>query len=320
MKIKKITLLAILASLTLTGCGASSTYDNSYGITSNSMAADSYKGGAYSESYDYITDDDYATESSSQVSNTNNNESKTKYEQKLIYTCNISLETLNYSDTVRDIKKRISDFNGFIESESEYSTNYNWYNQDSSGTMHVRLTVRVPSEKYDDFINSLEGDGKILSKVSNVENITKSYYETSALIDSLKIQEQRLLSMLDVADTIDDMITVERRLTEVQSQLNVYNTRLATYDMDVDYSVVNLNIDEVEVYTPVVKTSTFFDRLKNTIKDSWESFWNILEGLLFFIIRLVPITVIFVPIITLIVKIMKKIKKRRKTVNKNENK
>ena len=307
MKIKKVALAAVLTSLILTGCGASGAYNN--GFVSDSITSNSVAGAG---SYDSSFKGDYSyTESAPTDLETTYEKTESAYEQKLVYTCHISLETLNYSDTVKDIKQRIGSFGGFIESEYEYDTNSRWYYNDSNGTMHLRITVRIPSDRYDDFINSLEGDGKITSKESNVDNVTRSYYETTALIESLKIQEERLLQMLDVADTIEDMITVEKRLTEVQSQLNIYNTRLATYDLDVEYSTVNLNIDEVEIYTPTIKTTTFFDRLKNTIKDSWDSFWDILENLLFFIIRMIPIVIIFTPIVILIIFLKKKLKARR---------
>lgn len=55
--------------------------------------------------------------------------------------------------------------------------------------------------------------------------------------------------MLKSADKIEDMITVEARLTEVQTELNKQKTLLSSMDMDVDYSTINLNIEEVLEYS-----------------------------------------------------------------------
>lgn len=301
--IKNIFILIFIPIL-LSGCSSS--------ITTNEVASDSFSqsnGGAFIESgdYNYSFEEDYIESTSTDISGS-------QYSEKLVYTCNIRLETLNYTDTIKSIKNKVSGFNGFIEYEYEYDTNYNWYSDEINlGTMHMNLTIRIPSNRYDEFISSLDGDGKILSKSSNVDNITKEYYDISAVIESLKIQEARLITMLESAETIDDMIAVEKRLTEVQTQLNRYKTSLATMDMGVEYSTIELNIDEVRNYTDIKDNNTFLSRLNNTLKESWKSFWSILEGLLFFIIRMIPVVIIFIPIgfiiWILIIKIKKIIKK-----------
>lgn len=128
--------------------------------------------------------------------------------------------------------------------------------------------------------------------------------------------------MLKSADKIEDMITVEARLTEVQTELNKQKTLLSSMDMDVDYSTINLNIEEVLEYSqsqPGQKTNTFIDRLKNTIVDSWESFVNTLEELLFLIIRLIPVAILGLIIIIPIFKILKKKGKLSKKTNKKLN-
>lgn len=128
--------------------------------------------------------------------------------------------------------------------------------------------------------------------------------------------------MLKSADKIEDMITVEARLAEVQTELNKQKTLLSSMDMDVDYSTINLNIEEVLEYSqsqPGQKTNKFIDRLKNTIVDSWESFVNTLEELLFLIIRLIPVAILGLIIIIPIFKILKKKGKLSKKTNKKLN-
>ena len=168
------------------------------------------------------------------------------------------------------------------------------------------MTVRVPSQKYEEFINAIEGEEKITSKNSQVENITKSYYETAALLESSRIQEERLLDMMENAYSIEDMIAIETRLTEVQKEINVYKSQLAVMDTNVSYSTVTLSVEGVRRYTEVKNTFKFTDRLSNTVRESWESFWNILEWLLFLVIRLIPIILIFTPIVLLIIFIIRR--------------
>lgn len=224
---------------------------------------------------------------------------KEKKEEKLVYTCNLTIETTEYKKTMDEITKQIKDFGGIIESQNEYDNDYGWYmdgHTKTSGTMQSTIVVKIPSKDYEAFLAALDGKGKMTARSMNVTNISRTYYDTQATIESLKIQEKRLLKMMDEAKTIEDMIRVEDRLTEVQTELNQYNTRLSVMDTEVAYSTITMDIKEVleyKVEQPGKKTNTFFERLKNTFEESWTGFLSFLEGLLFLIIRLLPFIVIF---------------------------
>lgn len=314
-----ILISSLLISGFLSGCGSSNNETALY--TNEAVATDNFEDAGYNY---------YKTEEVNEVETKEpaqaENENKVIYQEKLVYTCNIDLETLNYYNTVDSIKNKIAKFDGVIESENETDNEYNWYYNDyqkTSGTLNNYLTIRIPSKYYFDFLDSLDGEGKIVSKSSNVENISKKYYNTESIVKSLKIQEERLLEMMEQCETIEEMITVETRLTEVQTQINSYNNELSYMDTNVNFSTININIKEVVEYDETLypeKTNTFFDRLINTIKDSCKSFLNILEWLLFFVIRMIPVLIIFIPIIILIIKIIKKFKKRKlkKSINKEE--
>lgn len=299
-------LVPLLSICVLTGCGDSSIEraSSNYAEIASDGIAGSYDYGEMD--YDDSIDEGYLIDDSSIK------------EEKLVYNCDLSIQTLNYNDTISNIKEKINQYNGIIESEREYDSDYDWYYEDyykSSGSLSNDLTVRIPSENYHEFLLSLEGDGKIISKESSVENISREYYDVQTVIDSLKIQESRLMDMMNSANTIDDMIAVEKRLTEVQTQLNQYKTQLSLMDNDVNYSTVNINVQEVVEYSKTpAKTNTFFNRLKNTIVDTWHFFWNMLEWLLFLAIRLIPISIIVIPVVILIKSISKK-----KKENKNSN-
>ncbi|MDE6915843.1 MAG: DUF4349 domain-containing protein, partial [Lachnospiraceae bacterium] len=132
---------------------------------------------------------------------------------------------------------------------------------------------------------------KIISKSTSVDNISQKYYDTTAQIEALKIQEKNLLTMLEKCETIEDMITVEQRLSEVQYELNNLQTTRRYMDMDVAYSYVNINVSEVMEYrqdSEPVRKNTFIDRLKNTILSTGRGFLSFLELLLFLFIGLTP--------------------------------
>lgn len=301
----------ILPVSLMAGCGASSDSYTSADTNSSvaameDAAATQGIGSSYSYDYDNYESENEAPAAGEDASLSEN--AQPDISQKLVYTGSLSIETLDYAATISNLRSRIKECGGFVESEYEWDSNTGWYMNDteSAGTMHMDMTVRVPSQKYEEFINAIEGEEKITSKNSQVENITKSYYETAALLESSRIQEERLLDMMENAYSIEDMIAIETRLTEVQKEINVYKSQLAVMDTNVSYSTVTLSVEEVRRYTEVKNTFKFTDRLSNTVRESWESFWNILEWLLFFVIRLIPIILIFTPIVLLIIFIIRR--------------
>lgn len=237
-------------------------------------------------------------------------------EQKLIYTADITIQTQTFQDTFNAVKDAITKVGGFVESESTSDSAWNWYYSDyrkSSGTLHSYITVRVPSAKYREFLSLIEGtDGKITSKSEYVQNITKRYNDQSILIESLEKQETRLLDMMDKAETIEDMITIESRLSEVQTQLNQARNTLAGYDTDIDYSTINVQIEEVLQYKSNVVQQTFLERLGNTFSRSWRDFGEFMQDLILAIVYLLPAILVIVIILVILRPFLKKWGAKRK--------
>lgn len=326
---KLLPVLAITASL-LTGCGASGNGSRSMSAdtaaapsANNTASSESYGGGVASNDYAASAEEIAEAESGMTTNQTQDEtllpDGVTLLEEKLVYHCNLEIETLDYLATMTSIKETISKYNGIIQSESESDSGYNWYYENyrkTSGTMHNYLEVRIPSKDYNNFLAELDGVGKVISKSTSVDNISQQYYDTTAQIEALQIQEKNLLAMLEKCETIEDMITVEQRLSEVQYELNNLQTTRRYMDMDVAYSYVNISISEVMEYrqdSEPVRRNTFVDRLKNTLVSTGRGFLLFLEGLLFLVIRLSPYIVIIVVICLVFLKgRMKRIMEDRK--------
>ena len=243
-----------------------------------------------------------------------NDSDEDKNDEKLVYTCDMRMQTLTYDETLANIRKEISKVDGIIESENETDSGSDWYYDGyskSRGEKTIYLTVRVPSKNYKGFLKSLEGEGKIMSKNSYVENITRRYHDTEAVIRNLEMQEERLQAMMEQAQTIEDMITIEKRLTEVQTELDQNRTYLSSMDTDVAFSTVNLTIEEVVRYSSdPPKTLTFADRLYNTLSDSWHNFLFFLETVLFAVILIAPIAVTILIVVFIVIGINKAWRKK----------
>ena len=280
-----------------------------------------------------IDDNNNDTTGNSTQENTEST-TQTLYQDKLVYRCNLEIETLNYDESYSKLKELINKYECRVESEyfsdDSISYYYDEYRYASNGYVAGKssnMVIRVPSSKYNDFVEENGSLGNVTSKQSSIENITQEYYDTTAQVEGLKIQLNRLQEMLKQAYEVEDMIEINKEITEVQNQINKLTTHIRTMDMDTTYSYVNIALKEVLEYSedePITKTNTFVDRLKNQIEDTWKGFLGFLEGLLFTLIALIP-TLVVIAIIWIVIRIIfnkkiteyKKLRKEQKAKSKS---
>ena len=300
MKFISATLLAV----TLAACGtASSGATADYASESYPAGGYGLAGGSYNNSYmseaaaapamEEAADYDAKAEEPGAEPNPEE-ETGAVTGDMLVYTGSLNIETLNYEETLKTVRERIRSYQGIIEQEDEWDSDRSWtYTDGRKRTMNrsISMTLRIPTVSFDSFMNDMDGAGKVTARSQSVENISRRYNDNSIEIESLRKQQERLLEMMDAADTVEEMIMVESRLTEVQTQLNQKLSYKAGMDTDVKYSTIYLNINEVQEYTPVddsVQIGGFWKKLWETVESSWIYFVYFLENLVFALVRILP--------------------------------
>ena len=97
---------------------------------------------------------------------------------------------------------------------------------------------------------ALSDVGNVTYLSSNAENITARYTDTESQLNALNIQEERLLDILSKAETVEDMIELESRLSDIRYEKEWLTSQLKNWDNQVAYSTVTIHLREVKVYTP----------------------------------------------------------------------
>lgn len=235
-------------------------------------------------------------------------------EDKLVYTADITIETLDFDQTYNQLTALVRENGGRIESE-DYDAKYTSYTNDPryrSGYHVTRmdyLTVRIPSANYNAFMEADSTLGNITNKTQSLTNISQQYYSTTTRVDLLQGQkeyymhqleliEQQLMDCEDYEYVIDQMVDLEDRIIAVQNEINALSGTVKTMDMNVAYSTINIRLEEVKEYTditPVVEEEddTFFTRLKASLKGSLNAVLSFLEGVLTVLIYILPFVLIF---------------------------
>lgn len=236
--------------------------------------------------------------------------------RKIIRHANMDLETMEYDAALADIQKTVAGAGGYIESQSQgggtsYASRGRYQEE-----RYANIQARIPSEKLDEVMASVGGLCNVLSQGESMDDITDSYYDSRARLDTLEIQEERLLAILEKAEKLEDVITLESALSEVRYQIESLTAALRRMDNQVAYSYLNLYLQEVVEYQPVQeKPRTFGERMREAAGDGVEAMVDGLQEFSIAAVRVGPSLlvwlVIFAAVALLIRALVKANAKRR---------
>lgn len=311
---RKLIAAGVCSMAILAGCASGASYDSAYngGAGGNyAVAPEAAADYDYKGDYDYGYYDDYAMEEmdmavdggsgSTTVTESGATTPRTADPtRKLITTANVDVETKEFDKLYSDIENYVKNAGGYLESINTYNGS-RYYGQVVE--RHANLTVRIPADKLDAFLEEIGNAGNITNRSQNVEDITLTYVDLEAHKKTLLEEQERLNEFLREAETIEDIIYIEDRLSNIRYQLESMESQLRTYDNKVNYSTVYLNINEVVEYTPVVyEEPSTWERMKEGFSDSLEDIKRGLQNFAVWFVSNVIYLIIFAVIIFVIVK------------------
>ena len=326
-EMKKLGIVFLIACLLMTGCSS--------GDGNSSAYKEAVREPSAGEGFDYMTDEaepaveeaqdaaksDDANADASNSSEKNTQQSNTTNRvdtEKLVFRCSMSIDTLEYADSVKSFRNLIKKYDGFVENENESddgaANGYYYYDEMKQGKRHstYTATVRIPSAKYDDFCEETGNIGEVRTRNANVENVSQSYYNLQAELEVLEAKYQRYLEMLKKATTTKDIIEIENTITSIEVQINQIKTQLNRYDNDVAYSYVSVTIKEVEKIVQEEEKGT----ISNAFSGSMEAFGEVCHSLFIVFIYFLPYLIVILVILIIVWLATMPVRKKHKAAKK----
>lgn len=168
--------------------------------------------------------------------------------RKLIRNISMNVETNTFDDLVSGLQAKITGLGGYIEQSDMSGSSLSSYGHSSA--RYASITARIPADKADSFMAQVESSGNVTSKSESTQDVTLQYSDLESRKKSLEIEQDKLWEFLKEAESVDTVITLEQRLSEIRYQLESMESQLRLYDNQVDYTTVHLNINEVTVFSP----------------------------------------------------------------------
>lgn len=311
---KKISILInvlIVLTLILTAC--SSFQNDSASKNASSTTEIAMEDNLYAYEAADITEAGYEMEGAvlSDLNRTKTTASQSSNDTKLIKSVNISLQTKELDSLLEELKAYVTEYEGYIE----YS---NIYGIGLENLRSGNLTVRIPVENLETFMEKAKEAGTVRSISESTIDVTLEYVDVENHKKALEIEQERLYEILEQAKTVEELIAVEERLSQVRYELEWYTSSLNTYDNQINYSTVEIYFEEVERISKT-ETEGIWEQIKNKLGDSIYSIRNGARTFIVWFAGSIPYFLILAVIVVVVtVVVMKKKKRRRKNNNKEE--
>ena len=315
---KKKVLACVLSGIlavSIFGCGSKSM------MATESAVADSaaYDDMAYDSGYDTTESASAEEAGSGAVTSENGIEEVQETDRKLIRNVNLSLQTKEFDTVLENMSQKVKDLGGYIQDSSVWGSS-----SDYSSSRSASYTLRIPSDKLDDFIDVVETLGNVTYKNESVDDVTLRYVDVDSHKKALETEQERLLALLEKAENVEDIITIENRLSDVRYELENYESQIRLLDNQIDYSTVYVDISEVSRVTDTGKQG-FFEEVASRFSDSVYVVLMGLRGFAIGILGSLPILVVWGVILAVVVILLRKFvfkkskKNKKNTDQTNEN-
>ena len=266
--------------------------------------------GAYPESMSGA--DDYLKDSSP-AELTDEEKKQIDDTQKIIRTGAMELETKEFDRALAHIEASAMGLGGYIESSDVRDASKTYRNRVYARS--ASYVVRIPAESFEAYMDGLASEFHVLYKTTSATDVTESYMDVQARLNSLKTQEERLLAMLEKADDLEYLLRLNDELSDVRYEIEGYTARLNRLEKQVAYSTLKVVLTEVVEYTEISEEPhSFGERFVSAVSESLSDFGDGVQDFVIWLVYALPGLLVFAVIVLVIVLLI------RRAVRKNREK
>ena len=303
-------LLALTMTAALTGCGGADMSAQSTSSTAAAMDTGYYAESGYYDDALAAAPEEMAVAEAANGSLTADRTSAAVadpvQEKKIIRTASIRMQTLDFNQCEGQLEELLDGYQAYIQ-DSTVSGGEQLLSDGSSYTepRYASYTVRVPEDQLDGFLNALESVGNVIETSISSSDISDVYYDTQARLENMQLREERLQELLEQADTLENLLTIETELNNVRLEIEQLTATMDRYDQQVALSTVYLNVEEVRQYVPA-EDDSFTDRLLYTMSRSWQNFLRGASDLLFTLVYLLPTLIVLAVVLAVVMAVLRR--------------
>ena len=189
-------------------------------------------------------------------------------EQKIIKTGSLTLVVDDVAETINAISSVASDAEGFVS--------YSSVSELEDGTHSGNITIRVPFALFETTLGQLKAFANLVEYESvSGTDVTEEFTDLQARLGNAEAQEATYLEILDLATTVEDVLSVERVLADVREDIEVYEGRIKYLEDRTSMSTISTYLSEEA--SVLIPSKEF--RPWTTVKEAARAFVAVVQGL-----------------------------------------
>jgi hypothetical protein len=202
--------------------------------------------------------------------------------RKIIYTAGVDLLVGDVAEASTKLSGLVQQFNGLV-AQSEIKS-------DRGTPRAADWRVRVPVDRFEDFIHQVVALGEPTKNRTDSDDITDKFFDFQVRIANKKVQVERLQKIIkEQTGKVSEILEAERELGRVTTELEELEGTLKLWENQTSLATVNITMLERTRYIPP-ESPTFAASVSRTFKGSVDSLVSFLQNVALGIVAFAPWT------------------------------
>lgn len=218
------------------------------------------------------------------------------------------IKTLKVSLQVKDTRQSASAIAAWISSTDPRSTSAGaTYTQVSNTEYNVELIYDVRSTLYPQIYNYLRdyssqkgANSKLVNFSEGVQDVTNDYVDTQSRLKNYKGEQARLLTFLSQAKDVNDILSIEQKLTDVESNIETSEAHLNLLANQVTYYTVTIELQPLPLAQPPQVQTVSGWSFKQVFGGAFVASLDLGRGLLTFVAWILAFSIYIIPVLIII--------------------
>lgn len=173
-------------------------------------------------------------------------------DRMIVRTGNMALVVEDVPVAIEQITTMAGGFTGYVVSSNV------WQDRER---LFGNISIRVPAEHFDDAVRALRALAvDVTSETSNSQDVTEEYTDLGSQLKNLQATEQQLLTILAKAETVKDILDVQRELSNTRGQIEQIKGRMQYLERTSASSLISVSLQQS-------KLNLDFNASKTTVKE-----------------------------------------------------
>ena len=190
-------------------------------------------------------------------------ENRESISRRIIRNGRLSLSVDSFDETLEKLRSTAEAQGGYVVSQDRYTV-------DEKERAAGQITVKVPFDRFDEFLNLAKELGKTTDEQVEAQDVTEQYIDLTARLQVYETKLTRLLELLDQSGDLSEVLAVENELAATRAELESLEGQLRYLDNQTSYSTLAVQITEKPLESTEIQVGGFAG-LWQEVKESFIS-------------------------------------------------